>query len=1632
MKTKIYTYISLLILTFAGINLQAQDIMGYSDLFTFNTAGAELAANFSANTVTPAKGETVQFNDISSGTLLPNSWVWDFGDGSPVSNILNPVHVYHSSGSFDVKLTVTNAAGVQSTIEKLGFITVNTEADGILLKIVSTDPGSETQIVKAGYSYAIKKKKWGFWSLEDVMVDTFQIENGMVRINKFPQQSELPQEQVLLMAFNNKILLFDQNGQQRGHIFFEFDPVLDKENIRNAILIFHNDSEMAANFPYGEGMLEYDSKWNYYKDGEYPVTMLIPPENIFPATFNKQPLLFVHGWGGTYSYKQDPDALPSANEVSYWFTTVKKVNELGDFQAWQYYYPYDTDIITLGKCLKSAIGNLKLKYPPASTIGIITHSMGGLVTSEYITSNPADAKNKVFKVLYSVPPVHGSIGANKHYKTTLGNIVEFSDGKRDRSAPAPRDMALGSEFMWNLHSKSWVNLNGENNSIVMDDYFVLLGTTTNFFPVSEWLHSESSNHNDGIVSISSGSLTDKQIGFATFHGNHDDGVHMQSEKRNDPENQNIGNPMLIPQIVNAYFTENHTDFLNTIKSFPDIQTVVDGNRIIEKPANQTWETINSNPEVDFKKGILNFRISESIPFEDGWPGKFNAFYNPSTKRIVVKELAQSIPGYVIIGSFYKNKNVKSYPSYFFSGGRELFTECALNFNQDTSYLAIMDYFNRTIVSNYKFNLNYCETQMITIDQGKYKEIDHYPDQTDLKNDIAVVTNQNPPNIFNTGFWVNVEDTAVNFICRIVSDSFINGIQMKLKTPEGLVVDSSYMDGLYSFNPDLFEYSMIISDPQPGKWFVFLETESVVIDTIQYESIAYLQSDVHAYVANKNKSVARGGNYRLKAGLQMVNPGLTDSLNVEATVFKPSGFLEVIDAFSNPIQTDSSLIFQYDYPVDSAGYYIIKFNYEGVYNGSRFERSLWQQFKAIDTIPFLNIPDIVLRQQEFQKTLELNQYAYNVDKYDTLYFSSEILSSNLDSLKFSSTLDSLALSSYFTTNLADTGTVIMRFNCHFDDNVISDTVEINVLLPELVFEGFQISDSITSNTSNLEINYSIMNKGNYHTASYDVKYYISQDSLIQPGDYCLGLKTILNHNADTTLSILDTINIPGLDLAGSFYLLVKADASDQINEVDETNNLVIERIYLNLPPSAPTIVSAIPDDGIVDLTWKSNSQSGILGYIIYYGLDSTAVLNKTYNLTSDTTYTVSGLVNDTAYYFAVSAYKTMGIESQLSTFVPATPTTLKNQLIHLAQGWSGISSYIVPGTDNVEALFGNIVNDLIILQNTSGIYWPGENVNTLGVWNTHEGYQIKVANDVEFTISGTRENDKTLQLAEGWNLIPALSECEVDIAEFFNGAGLTMVKEVAGWNVYWPEFGINTLGVLEPGKAYFVLMAGEASVTFPECTIAKGTTLKAIQQMMPEGFDLKRTASSHTIVIPKSVFEGIQNSRVLIANDASGNCFGVASWNGENTSITLFGDDPLTDQKDGFFEGEEISFELQNEGISTALQVEFDQSQPQYDGLFHTNGLSAIKAIEISSSGYVNITEGSFDVYPNPADEILYIIKGFESNVELSIISIQGIKVFATEFEGLKTEIDIKSLPCGVYFVRLKGNLVSGVKRVVIK
>ncbi|MDX9856686.1 MAG: PKD domain-containing protein [candidate division Zixibacteria bacterium] len=78
-------------------------------------------ANFSGSPTTGTAPLTVNFTDLSTGSIT--SWSWTFGDGG-TSSAQNPSHQYTSAGTYSVTLTVTGPGGSDGET-KTDYITVN-------------------------------------------------------------------------------------------------------------------------------------------------------------------------------------------------------------------------------------------------------------------------------------------------------------------------------------------------------------------------------------------------------------------------------------------------------------------------------------------------------------------------------------------------------------------------------------------------------------------------------------------------------------------------------------------------------------------------------------------------------------------------------------------------------------------------------------------------------------------------------------------------------------------------------------------------------------------------------------------------------------------------------------------------------------------------------------------------------------------------------------------------------------------------------------------------------------------------------------------------------------------------------------------------------------------------------------------------------------------------------------------------------------------------------------------------------------------------------------------------------------------------------------------------------------------
>lgn len=88
--------------------------------------------------------------------------------------------------------------------------------------------------------------------------------------------------------------------------------------------------------------------------------------------------------------------------------------------------------------------------------------------------------------------------------------------------------------------------------------------------------------------------------------------------------------------------------------------------------------------------------------------------------------------------------------------------------------------------------------------------------------------------------------------------------------------------------------------------------------------------------------------------------------------------------------------------------------------------------------------------------------------------------------------------------------------------------------------------------------------------------------------------------------------------------------------------------------------------------------------------------------------------------------------------------------------------------------------------------------------------IFLSNPSALTIDGTVLDPTVtaVPLGAGWNMVSFLRFIQLDVQTAAEGvsANLVLIKDGDG-QVYWPEFDINSIGNMLPGKGYQVYMGG---------------------------------------------------------------------------------------------------------------------------------------------------------------------------------------------------------------------------------
>ena len=379
-----------------------------------------------------------------------------------------------------------------------------------------------------------------------------------------------------------------------------------------------------------------------------------------------------------------------------------------------------------------------------------------------------------------------------------------------------------------------------------------------------------------------------------------------------------------------------------------------------------------------------------------------------------------------------------------------------------------------------------------------------------------------------------------------------------------------------------------------------------------------------------------------------------------------------------------------------------------------------------------------------------------------------------------------------------------------------------------------------------------------------------------------------------------------------------------------------------------------------------------------------------------------------------------------------------------QNWNDLSLFVSPFDPDVAEIFAQMENNLVIFKNLTSFYWPQNAINTVGNWDLNSGYVLKTSAPESIVVCGIPLGEHSLQYSTSqgyWRYLPVLTSCALNCDELFGPVAgkITIVKDLIGTGVWWPEMGIYSLGELLPGQAYEIKIKENVTITFPVCdakAVAK-TVAQPNFTTSPWG-DIAASPNTHTIAVPSEVAAMLAEGAVIGVFDNNGNITGASQVTGKHSfTISVSGNDVTTTETEGMEEGSPMFFQLFDplSGNYFALEVTFDENLPQ-KGFFTNQGLSAIKSLQATGIVNVDKTNPELLVFPNPSDGLFDVSLKTPVNTHFRLLwevhNCQGSMVAGGKTESSDFVINLTYQPKGIYYLRIVTEGWQTVRKLVVQ
>lgn len=592
-------------------------------------------------------------------------------------------------------------------------------------------------------------------------------------------------------------------------------------------------------------------------------------------------------------------------------------------------------------------------------------------------------------------------------------------------------------------------------------------------------------------------------------------------------------------------------------------------------------------------------------------------------------------------------------------------------------------------------------------------------------------------------------------------------------------------------------------------------------------------------------------------------------------------------------------------------------------------------------------------------------------------------------------------------LKDEPDVVINFNQAPSDLLLSNTI----FQDDIALDGFIAELSSVDDDDDMEFTYSLAEGDG---ALHNDMFAVVDNRLQANGCFKCANDTVYNIRLSTTdaggltfakpftlhlLRVLedpDPVVIDAEICEGDIYTFhgVEYDKSGTFTH-REPNEFMCDSIYtINL------VVKPIPDAPTITVSGKStltsSAERGNQWYKDGWPID-------------DATEQVY-VATETGLYSVTASNGTCESGQSEEVFVNLAP--ISEISIPLSKGWNWISS----NSDDAEAnnpnrFFESVMNEIQTVRSSNGELMASDGALSGDIASIVPAtYKVRMSTNSQLSLNATLCETETFQypLTTGWNWIPYIPSVELGIEsafENFTPQDGDVLKSKTAFSMFNDGQWIGTLKLMQPNKGY-MYYTSHPSVLHYSPSRVQVMKNDVVAYSNNSSWNADESAYPDNMTIIAKLYDGEAptfDAAFTVAAFCGNECRGVSEYVGDKMFITVHGNS-----------GDRISFKAEENATGNEYEVResltFDESpkgsikEPYKLTLGVPSGINEVLA------GY------TFNIYPNPVRDIMFIDGDVADVTGVKVISTNGVTLISVK--DCENGVDVTSISDGVYIAAI--------------